>query len=85
MGSHRVGHDWSDLAVAVADIYSDAIFLKSAFYTKKKQTRKYREQISGYQWGRAREGFRIKRYKLCRLYVMTQESIAIIFNNLSGI
>ena len=55
-------------------------FTKSALYTKKKQSHKYREQISGYQWGWATEGFRIKRHKLCGIYVMQQGSIAIIFN-----
>ena len=40
MGSHRVGHDSSDLAAAAA-----------VNITKKKQTHRHREQTKGYQWG----------------------------------
>ena len=39
MGSHRVGHDWSNLAVAAA-----------VNITEKKQIDRFKELTSGYQW-----------------------------------
>ena len=44
---------------------------------KQKQTHRYREQTSGYQWGK-RKGEGIKRYKLlCIKYISNQ---AIVYN-----
>ena len=44
------------------------IYSKLIKIIKKKQTHRYREQTSGYQWGEGREGGKIgmgaKRYKL---------------------
>ena len=44
MGSHRVGHDWSDLAVTVA-VYPFKILLLSV-----KDSKKFRKQKVGLQW-----------------------------------
>ena len=47
MGSHRVGHDWSDLAAAAAWVYMCNIFVLCMFRTYLFYLEKTREQLEG--------------------------------------
>ena len=49
MGLHRVGHDWSDLAVAAAWVYQDVIpsKVKEDLYLERQRKEVNKEHISG--------------------------------------
>ena len=45
------------------------------YVAKQKQTHRYRKQTSGYQWGEARQGYGIKRYKLLCIKQISNKDI----------
>jgi len=53
MGSHRVGHDWSDLAAAAAAAFQVALVINPAFQCRRGKSLRFDHWIGNFLWRRA--------------------------------